>query len=87
MFIAVILTACAVCNVHKVMRAVRVVRFKAALRVHLAVTWLTVYRQLQVIMRHWEQQLPWEPKLCVATVGFKHAVLRIVLSELDAPLE
>ena len=30
--------------------AVRVVRFKAALRVHLAVTWLTVYRQLHILV-------------------------------------
>ena len=28
--------------------AVRIVRFKAGLRVHLAVTWLTVYRQLHM---------------------------------------
>ena len=38
---------------------------KAALRVPLAVTWLTVYRQLH-IMRPGQEQTRWEPKGCVA---------------------
>ena len=37
-------------------------------------------------MRQWVQQPPWGPKLFMATRAFKHDVLRILTSDLDAPL-
>ena len=55
---------------------------KLALRGHPAVTRLTVYRWLQV-MRPVAKQPALGPKLCVARTGFKHDILRIVLSDLD----
>ena len=42
---------------------------------------------LRVIMRPETEQPRWGPELCMARAGFKHDILRIVLSDRDAPLE
>ena len=55
---------------------------KLALRGSLAVTWLTVYRQLQV-MRAGEDGPGWGPYGYMAGPVFKHEMLRIVLSDFD----
>ena len=41
----------------------------------------------RVIMRPGKEQPRWEANIFVARSGFKHDILRIVLSDRDAPLE
>ena len=41
----------------------------------------------RVIMRPGKEQPRWEAILYMARAGFKHDILRIVLSDRDAPLE
>ena len=38
-------------------------------------------------MRSGKEQPRWEANRCVARAAFKHDILRIVLSDLDSPLE
>ncbi len=58
----------------------------AALRVSLAVTWLTVYRQLQV-MAPWMIAGVLEAKGFMANAPFKHDMLGMLPSDRDEGLE
>ena len=73
-------------DVHEHGEASHGYRIVGAQRVSPAVTRLTVYRWPQV-MRPGEEQASLRPNIFVATTGFKHEMLRIVLSEFDAELE